>query len=339
MPLPLHLASRRRFIFGIGAFVAALAPFGALNALASESRQAPVIVPQGSRTPTPAVTSPAAPAKPDTTPVPATPAAPVPAAPPVATIVWIQNHRATALSSDVEGTKPVGAVPQWTHFIVTGPQVKNRLPVANAQGVPVGWIEAASVGPSGPPKPPTPVPAPASATPAATPPAAAGPTTPAVAAPPPFDPFWIAPFRETHLLIDPREDGLAAALLPQFGPLQVKGPAKSNYYPVEEPFSKANGWIDASAIGKIGAPGNVAPARWWGKVVVDQAFGRSEPNRDAPIVAKYAEGRIVGFSGWSEGEQVTWDDPAWGVIAPGVFVYGRLTRPIPLDDVVLSVPT
>lgn len=69
-----------------------------------------------------------------------------------------------------------------------------------------------------------------------------------------------------------------------------------------------------------------------GNVVVDEAFARAEPRRAAPIVATYPEGTRLGFARWVEGEEVTWDDPAWGEVVPGVFVYGRLTRPIVLEE-------
>jgi hypothetical protein len=207
--------------------------------------------------------------------------------------------------------------------------VKLRIPVYDPRTGAPGWLDATEVGPSGAPPPP----------PAAEPPKAS--PAPAPAPPPPFESFWIAPFKATPLALEPTAEAPAVALLPQFAPLKVTAPARASFYPVEEPFSKAHGWIQADAIGKVVEPTRIASGRWWGKVVVDEAFGRSEPKRSAPVVSTYPQGQILGFQGWVEGEQVTWDDPAWGVIrapgaegdksAPAIYVYGRLTRPIAVE--------
>jgi hypothetical protein len=252
-------------------------------------------------------------------------AAPAPvAAPPPAAERWLQNHTATTVWADPEGARALAPAAQWSYFRVLGAQVKGRVPIFDPRTGAPGWVDAGAVGPSGPP-PPAPV--------AAPPPAAVpGPARAASPAPPPFQPFWIAPFKPTPLALEPRAEADASALLPQFGPLKVTGPARESFYPVEEPFSKARGWIAADAIGKVGEPAVVPAGRWWGNVVVDEAFGRAEPRRAAPVVATYPKGATLGFGGWVEGEQVTWDDPAWGEVAPGVYVYGRLTRPIAIEE-------
>src|SRR5438132_858784 len=91
-----------------------------------------------------------------------------------------------------------------------------------------------TVRPTLPPPLPIPPPAPADAVPPGGNPAPAA-VPPKAAPPPPFQPFWVAPFRATPLSLDPTADAAAAALLPQFGPVKVTGPARDNFYPVEEP--------------------------------------------------------------------------------------------------------
>src|SRR5207253_10116743 len=118
---------------------------------------------------------------------------------------------------------------------------KGRIPVVDARfGTTRGWVDAAAVGPSGPPP---------AAAPAAEPPKAA------------FQGFWVAPFKDVPLLMDPTAEALPATTLAQFAPVKVTGPAKGNYYPVEEPFAKLPGWVDATALGKVGQPEVVSANR------------------------------------------------------------------------------
>src|SRR5438132_492944 len=157
------------------------------------------------------------------------------------------------------------------------------LPGAALAAAPTPVLVSATSAPAGPPILPLPPGAPAHTTPPQ---------------PPAFAPFWVAPFKPTPLALDPSPDATPAALAAQFGPLKVTGPAKGGFYPVEEPFSKVQGWIASDAIGKVGQPPQVAASRWWGAVVADQAFGRAEPNRGAPVVATYRQGQVLGFDSW-----------------------------------------
>jgi hypothetical protein len=272
-------------------------------------------LPPGAKLPAPKpATPPVAPAP--AAPVAPAPAAPVPAAPPAAE-KWLQNHRATTVWAESDGTRALAPAPQWSYFRLVGAQVKARLPVFDPRTGANGWIDATTVGPSGPP----PAPAPAAQAPAAPEPPKA----------PPFEQFWVAPFKDAALTFDAAAESEPITTIPQFAPVKVTGPAKGGFYPVEEPFAKVQGWIAADVIGKVGPPPAPSANRWWGEVAADEAYGRSEPSRNAPVVATYPKGKVVGFATWSEGEQVVWDDPAWGLVAPGVYVYGRLTRPLDLE--------
>jgi hypothetical protein len=298
---PTHAISRRRLLGGLAGLSAALLPTAVLAA--SPSPANPPLLP-------------ARPVVPPKVPIPPG------IAPPPAVERWLQNHTVTTVWADPEGARALAPAAQWSYFRIVGAQVKARIPVFDPRTGAQGWVDAGTVGPSGPPPP---VPGPTAT-------GSAAPAAPAKAPPPPFEPFWVAPFKPTALALEPSAEAAASALLPQFAPLKVTGPARENFYPVEEPFSKAHGWIAADAIGKVGQPGAVPAGRWWGKVVVDEAFGRAAPRRAAPVVATYPQGATLGFGGWVEGEQVSWDDPAWGEVWPGVYVYGRLTRPIPFEE-------
>jgi lipoprotein-anchoring transpeptidase ErfK/SrfK len=219
---------------------------------------------------------------------------------------WVQNHSPTTVWAEPEGGKALAPAPQWSHFRIAGATAKGRLPVFDPRLGATGWVDAVAVGPSGPPKV-------------------------AAAEPARVDPYWVAPHRAVALLVDPREDAAALALLAQFGPLRVGGPGQAGYLPVEEPFAKVRGWVAAEAVGRVGEPTGPSSAHWWGSVVADEAVARAEPSRRAPVVATYPSGTKLGFSAWVEGEMVTWDDPAWGQVAPGAYVYGRATRPLDVD--------
>ena len=299
---PQTILSRRRFVLGLGA-----APGAVWVALASPGRAL-------AATPIAALTPPPTLGKSPTVPT-------VPPPPPPER--WLQNHRPTNVFADPDGANVVATAPQWSYFKVAGAQVRARIPVIDPRFGAQVWIDATAVGPSGPPPPPGA---------AATAPGAASAPAPAPApAPPKFDPFWIAPFKDAPLLVEPKPDATLLTTIAQFAPLKVTGPAKGNFYPVEEPFVKAAGWIDATAIGKIGDPCPAPAMCWWGNVVADEANARAAPSRDADVVATYKQGQVLGFVNWVAGEEVTWDDPAWGQVADGVFVYGRLTRPTPIE--------
>jgi hypothetical protein len=261
---------------------------------------------------------------------------------------WVQNHRLVPLFASADGDRTMHRLEQWTYLRVTGKAQHGRWPVAVNGGAEHGWIDAAAIGPSGPPPAvagpteslATRAPAPVRPLPAATLPHSA-PVRGGIAGP--ASEFWIAPHQPTPLWRLPRIEGFFTTVLPRFGPLRVTGPAQADFYPVEEPFSKSTGWVEASAIGRVGPPASLSPALWWGRIVVDEAFARAEPRRDAQIVGQMERGAVVGFSEWVEGEQVTWDDPAWGQIAPDVFMYGRLARPLDLPTpptaTIASVPS
>ncbi|HEY3081850.1 MAG TPA: L,D-transpeptidase, partial [Chloroflexota bacterium] len=107
---------------------------------------------------------------------------PGPGAPQPTTVQWIQNHRATTVWADQEGTRALAPAPQWTHFQIAGPQEQLRVPVFDPRTGAKGWIDALAVGPSGAP------PAAAEATSASAAPATASASRPPAGTPPRGDP-------------------------------------------------------------------------------------------------------------------------------------------------------
>ncbi len=139
-------------------------------------------------------------------------------------------------------------------------------------------------------------------------------------------PTWVAPIAPLRLLRDPRE-GVPLADLSVFTPLRVVGPARGDFYPVEEPYARARGWVDGRIVGPIGDPDRVSTDRWWGEVVVeDGTLAYREPMEYGRPVAWYEAGTRLAVRRWVEGEQVWWGDALWAEIAEGVYVYGRTLR-------------
>lgn len=72
---------------------------------------------------------------------------------------WLQAFRATQLLPSQNGGAPAATVPQWAQMRVLGKQVGANVPVAAyspdyTRLLGQGWVRAADVGPSGPPKAP-----------------------------------------------------------------------------------------------------------------------------------------------------------------------------------------
>src|SRR5581483_9200652 len=109
---------------------------------------------------------------------------------------WLQNHRPTNVFADPDGANVVATALQWSYFKVAGAQVRARIPVIDPRFGAQVWIDATAVGPSGPPPPPGA---------AATAPGAAS-AFASAPAPPKFDFFWIAPFKDALLLVEPKPD-------------------------------------------------------------------------------------------------------------------------------------
>ncbi|TAK26277.1 MAG: L,D-transpeptidase [Chloroflexota bacterium] len=158
----------------------------------------------------------------------------------------------------------------------------------------------------------------------------------APAPPPPMPrsafPPWVAPHRLTFLRTGPDDKGRVLAELAPFSPLRVLASSQAHQYPIEDPFSHTRGWVEAAALGPVSAPGAPQSAHWWGRAVSAEGLvARAEPSTQAPVVARYSEADAIGIARWVQGEEVVWDDPAWGEVTQGLYVYGRSLRPIEIE--------
>src|SRR5205814_2743271 len=62
---------------------------------------------------------------------------------------WLQNHTATTVWADPDGARALAPAAQWSYFRVVGAQVKVRIPIFDPRTGAQGWVDAATVGPSG----------------------------------------------------------------------------------------------------------------------------------------------------------------------------------------------
>src|SRR6185436_9156011 len=113
MPRSASDLSRRRLLGGLAGLSAALLPGAALAASPSPVSLLPARPAITPRLPIPPGVSPG----PAPTPAPAAPAASPPAAPAAPAVErWLQNHSATNVWADPEGTRALAPAAQWSYF-------------------------------------------------------------------------------------------------------------------------------------------------------------------------------------------------------------------------------
>lgn len=155
---------------------------------------------------------------------------------------WVQTHREIDLWSGPDSRAiSFGTVPQWSYFMVVGPQQGSRLPVLNPQTKNYAYIDASAVGPSGPPPAATPTPTPTPAPPKR------GPKLPVG-----YEEWWVANFVETKLWSGPGPDAAPLWEAPQFRRFMVVEPQNGDRLKVWSPEKDRIGYVDASAVGPSG---------------------------------------------------------------------------------------
>jgi hypothetical protein len=188
-----------------------------------------------------------------------------------------------------------------------------RLYVLVARTNNYAWVDALSVGPSGPPPPGWP---------------------PADLAPPPADLSvgLVATTTDSALWADP--DGvLFLGLAPAYTPFKQLDPQTGPRLHVQDPYSGAPAWLDAFNMGTIDTPQQVdVPARWWGVSFVDGANVRPQPSTRTPALGELPAGRPVVVSGWVVGEEVIKDNPTWAMLSDSTFLYSSVLRPVALPS-------
>jgi hypothetical protein len=237
----------------------------------------------------------------------------VPTAVPTAA-AWVQALRALPLwSGPDDNAEQFGTAARWDYFLIAQPQTGRRLYVLVARSNNYAWVDALSVGPSGPPPPGWP---------------------PANLAPPPDDLSvgWVAAAADAALWSD-RDGTLLLGLAPAFTPFKQLEPQDGSRLHVQDPFSGADSWLDAFSVGPIDPPQRIDPAaRWWGLSYVDGANLRPRPSTRTPILGELPSGRPVVVSGWVEGEEVIKDNPTWAMLSDSTYLYGSVLRPVSLPS-------
>ncbi len=261
----------------------------------------------------------AAPATPTPTPSPSPTPRPSPTAVPVAvpTAVptppaWVQALRPIPLwSGPDDNAEQLGAAARWDYLLIASPQLGSRLQVLVARTRNYAWVDALSVGPSGPPPADWPS---------------------ATLAPPPEDLSigWVATVVDSALWGD--VDGtLFLGVAPPYTAFKQLDPQDGSLLHVRDPYSGADSWLDARTVGPIEAPVRVdAPARWWGLSYVDGANVRSQPTTRVPTLGALPSGHPIVVSGWIAGEEVIKDNPTWAVLSGTAYVYSSILRPVAL---------
>jgi hypothetical protein len=195
--------------------------------------------------------------------------------------------------------------------LIASPQSGDRLFVFVARSQNYAWVDALSVGPSGPPPPGWP---------------------PANLPPPPVDLSigWIATSADVALWADP--DGtLLLGLAPAFTVFKQLEPQSGARLHVQDPYSGSDSWLDAGAVGPIDPPAQLgAPGRWWGLSYVDGANLRPQPSTRLPSIGELPSGHPIVVSGWVAGEEVIKDNPTWAVLSDSTYLYSSVLRPVAL---------
>jgi hypothetical protein len=246
---------------------------------------------------------------------------------------WVQNHQETDLWSKSKGGKVEDRAAQWSYFKLLGKQEDGRFPVEHPlEKKKKVYVDAIAVGLSGPPpenwafkpvEPPTEqVAEPA---PASTPP---GPSQAAPASPQPVTAeTWVSNFSPTALWSAPKS-GLILGEVEPGNFFKVLEPQQGDRLKVLDPLTSGTLYVEAKSVGPVGGPPTAAhvPTRWWGFVGAPDINVRAEPHGNSEKIGTLVKGTPLAVQAWVEGQEVIHDQPGWGKLVDGVFVYGPLLR-------------
>lgn len=191
---------------------------------------------------------------------------------------WVQVHTDTQLwSGPDDNAVSFGAAPAGSSLLVIAPQQGPRLYVQNPATGNVAYVDAAAVGPGGPPG--------KSAAITAAPSSPAGLKRTPPKTPVGFAPFWVANFEPTDLWSGPEKWAISLGKVPQFRRFLVIEPQKGDRLAVWSPETDRTGYLDTTNIGPVG------PSVWLephplkitrdlniaGRAVGDSAYVRNLP--------------------------------------------------------------
>jgi hypothetical protein len=218
---------------------------------------------------------------------------------------WVQSYAPTELwSGPNAAADSFGPISQGTYLRVVEPQSGARLHVWNPVVDNYAYVDASTVGPVPPPPPE----------------AIARRTT-----------LWVGTDRATTLWSDV---GTQALPLGQIGPFETFEVLASDgaRLRVRDPLAGEIAYLDRSAVGPIGAPQlpMVPSVRWRGTVGPGINL-RAGANTQSAALGQLGQKVPLVVARWVAGEEVFPDQPAWGQLADGAFIYSALLRPAPLD--------
>ncbi len=160
---------------------------------------------------------------------------------------WVQAHQETQLWSGPDSRAVAfGTVAQWSYLQVVLPQQGSRLYVFNPVTENYAYVDAAAVGPSGPPPS-----APRTGIVTASGSGGGGlRKIPVIAGD--YQPWWVANFKETELWAGPDEGAKSLGKVPQFRRFLVVEPQKGDWLRVWSPEKDEYGYLDAGIVGPTG---------------------------------------------------------------------------------------
>jgi lipoprotein-anchoring transpeptidase ErfK/SrfK len=227
---------------------------------------------------------------------------------------WVQALRPLPLwSGPDDNAEQFGYAARWDYFLILQNQVGARLSVFVARTQNYAWVDALAVGPSGPPPP-------------------GWPSEDLATPPEDLSVGWVATMADVPLWTDAGADaGLFLGLAPAYTPLKQLEPQAGPRLHVEDPFSGADAWVEATDVGPVDTPDQVgAPGRWWGISFVDGANLRSDPSTRGASIGELSAGWPVVVSGWVSGEEVVPDNPTWAYLGNSTYLYSSVLRPVAL---------
>ncbi|HEY2592561.1 MAG TPA: L,D-transpeptidase [Chloroflexota bacterium] len=235
-------------------------------------------------------------------------------APPPTAQAWVQALRPIPLwSGPDDQAQQLGAAARWDYFLIAQSQNGPRLYVLVARTNDNAWVDALSVGPSGPP-------------PAGWPPADQGAPSPDLSV------GWVATATDAPVYAD-ASGALLLGIAPAYTAFKQVEPQSGSRLHVQDPYSGANSWLDAASVGPIDPPSEIGtPGRWWGISAVEGANVRGQPTTRTDSIGTLTTGLPLVVSGWAAGEEVVPDNPTWAVLDGSTFVYSSVLRPVALPE-------
>jgi lipoprotein-anchoring transpeptidase ErfK/SrfK len=204
-----------------------------------------------------------------------------------------------------------GAAARWDYFMIARPQAGQRLYVLVARTQNYAWVDALSVGPSGPP-------------PAGWPPADQA------AVPDDLSIGWVATVADVPVWAD-ADANLFLGLAPAYTAFKQLDVQAGSRLHVQDPYSGASAWLDAANVGPTDPPDQIGtPSRWWGVSYVDGANMRGDPSTRGASLGQVPSGLPIVVSGWVAGEEVVPDNPTWASLGNSMYLYSSVLRPVAL---------